>query len=141
MRYSVVVKKDRFDQTRHSRLQRCRLRKNQLHSPLSSPKSLYSNDNRGWTSSPTLLYDLIPTNRLKHQLQADSPGANHSGSGIRHQTRRLGESSRQGRKSEEKKSMMMEWKRRSTHIKREINACLSLRCGRCGLMEGQRTSG
>jgi hypothetical protein len=102
-RYSVVVKKDRSDQTRHSRLQRCRLRKNQGHSPLSSPESLYSNEERGWTSSPTLLYDLIPTDRLKHQLRADSPGANHSGSGIRRRTRRLGKSSRQGRKKRREK--------------------------------------
>ena len=79
----------------------------------------------------------IPSDRPPYtpapSQSSDSPSANHSSSGI--EPGGWVNPQDKGKKSEEKNRMMMEWKRRNTHIKREVNASSSLRCRRCKLIE------
>ena len=119
-------------QTRHLRLERCRSRKNEFIRlswiyPLLH-RCIRTTIEVGLRLQPSFT-TTIPSDRPPYtpapSQSSDSPSANHSGSGI--EPGGWVNPQDKGKKSEEKNRMMMEWKRRNTHIKREINASSSLR--------------
>ena len=118
-----------------SRLERCRFRKNQFvrlscFYPLLR-RCIRTTTELGFRLQPSFTISFLPTALASEILLVPIIQAVGSvaepGGWMNPQDN--------GEKSEEKNRMIMKWKRRNTHIKREINVSLSLRCGQCGMME------